>query len=218
MSYTQLDHGEVGRPFAFGIMARGQVMDEILGRCFRTTQMDNGNWTWTLTGYLGKFLTLAEEVAGSRDKCWTFLGIEFYGDTPRTWYQSGEKRLLIRLTDSAATNWGQAVYQLAHEAMHLISPGGEKHPALTFEEGLCTYFQDKIALDFEGFVCPAEPGYREAKADIGKLFSIDELAIKKIRAVQSNLWDVTPEDVRKGIPKVPADLAGRMCAPFRVPR
>jgi len=71
-----------------------------------------------------------------------FLGIEFYGDRPKVWYPGTNKHISIILTDSAREDPPQAVFQLAHEVVHILSPtGGANAPVV--EEGLSALFQER---------------------------------------------------------------------------
>jgi len=187
----------------------------ILKNHFITRHLNNGVYAWTLTTYLGHFITKAESIAAKRDLSWTILGIEFYGNTPMTYYpHTGEKHVVIRLSEKAAGNRGQATYQLAHEAMHLISPGGPENRALSFEEGLCTRFQDAVAWEYEKYSSPAKDPYAGPKADVDQLLGLNPSAIMDIRALEPRLWLVTPEIIQRAVPKVTNVLAERLCSKF----
>lgn len=102
-----------------------------------------GDYTWTLTTRLGQALQMAEGLYGKRDQRWTVLGVEFADNgQPQVWYPgSGEGRsnIVIQLTESAAQNYTVAMFQLAHEVVHVLAPNGTKGATL-LEEELASYF------------------------------------------------------------------------------
>ncbi len=110
---------------------------ELLGTSFP------GGYTWTLTTRLGQALKMAEELYGRRDHGWTLLGVEFSDNgQPQVWYPgSGEGRsnVVIQLTEGAAKDYTVAMFQLAHEVVHVLSPNGTRG-ATVLEEGLASYF------------------------------------------------------------------------------
>jgi len=97
---------------------------------------------FSLTSLLSTMLTDAEQMFGTRDMTYTPVGIEFYGDRPKVWYPGTNKHISIILTDSAREDPPQAVFQLAHEVVHILSPtGGANAPVV--EEGLSALFQER---------------------------------------------------------------------------
>jgi hypothetical protein len=116
---------------------------EALGFCTDPFPTGDG-YNYTLTTLLGVFLREAERRYGLRDKNWTPLGIEFSGDVPTTWFPGNCGNVSIILTDSARKDPPQAIFQLAHEVVHLLAPIG-KGGAIIFEEGLATLFAHEMA-------------------------------------------------------------------------
>jgi len=107
-------------------------------------QKIDGGYTWTLTTRLGQLLLQAERKFGSRDKTWTLLGVEFKTQgQPQVWYPSSGRNarlIAIQLTRNTATNKKRALFQLAHEVIHTLSPAGPGKKSSVFEEGIATYF------------------------------------------------------------------------------
>src|SRR3990167_6713780 len=95
-------------------------------------------YTWTLTSRLGSLLQLAESQFGARDKDYTILGIEFGSTGPFIWYPGNCKNIAIQLSLESLKSEHCALYELAHECIHLLSPTGKKN-ANVLEEGLATY-------------------------------------------------------------------------------
>jgi hypothetical protein len=87
-------------------------------------------------------LAEAERRFGPRDKSWTILGVDFGGSSPNIWYpSSGDKMVVVKLSDNASLDPNRALFQLSHEVIHLLSPsGGKMAPAL--EEGPATHFSE----------------------------------------------------------------------------
>jgi hypothetical protein len=173
--------------------------------------------TFTLTTYLGVFLTEAERVAGPRDKSWTILGIEFFGEereqaVPHIWYPNGF--VAIRLTRDAATDPQKALFQLAHEACHLISPSGSSE-ASNLEEGFATVVGHTLARKYTNVDWKIDPLYREAHDDVAKLLADNPTAIRDVRTLENRLSSVTPDHLKQAVRGIQAQLAERLCHRWR---
>jgi hypothetical protein len=99
-------------------------------------------YTWTLASRLGQLIDLAESEYGERDNSWTILGTEFTNENqPSNWHPGGfaKKKIVFLLTPEAANNKKEAMYQLAHEVIHALSPNNQ-HDANYFEEGIAVFF------------------------------------------------------------------------------
>jgi hypothetical protein len=174
-----------------------------------------GGGTFTLTTYLGRFLREAEALAGPRDPAWTILGVEFFGfehdgAVPHIWFPDTCGNVAIRLTRDAATKPAKALFQLAHEACHLVSPQG-KAGAPNLEEGFATLFGHRLAAKYASVTYPIEPAYRAAHDAVADLLAINPLAIRDIRVIEPRLWMITPEIVTKAIPWLNHDTAAFLC-------
>lgn len=174
---------------------------------------DRSGYTWTLTTRLGQFLREAERLFGSRDMDWTPIGIEFCGEIPQVWYPGNVKFVSIMLTDSARTNPRQALFQLAHEVVHLLSPsGGRGAPVL--EEGLATWFSDNMAADLGINIHTSVASYLEAKSLTEKLLAINPEAVKLIRKNEPRFIKMSADIICHSVPGVDRVLAERLCEPF----
>lgn len=159
-------------------------------------------FTWTVVSRLSDILKNAEKRYGKRDPSWTLLGVEFTNlNQPEIWYpffSDGRKHLIIQLTKSASKNEKEALFQLSHEVIHLLSPAGKAHSSV-FEEGLATYFSiaNMQALNYdidEHYI--SQKKYRKAYQLIDNLyksFPNTEDRIKTLRAQVSKTRDITPE-------------------------
>lgn len=101
-------------------------------------ETDDG-YSWTLVSRLGDMLQELERIYGPRDKSYTILGIEFEKNGPQLWYPGNRKDIIIQLSLEAQYDLPMALYQLAHEAVHLLAPTGGSHSTV-FEEGFATVF------------------------------------------------------------------------------
>ena len=103
-------------------------------------RMDTG-WSYTLVSLLATFIREAEQRYLERDHSWTILGVEFGGDRPCVWYPYNSEFISIKLSLTAASSIDAAIWELAHETIHLLAPTGKPGSATNMEEGLATLFR-----------------------------------------------------------------------------
>jgi hypothetical protein len=115
------------------------------------------------------------------------------------------------LTRDVAREPARAIFQLAHEVVHLLSPSGKTRSAPSIEEGFATVFGHQMGETHADFRCPVDPRYRSAYEDVGELLAKNPAAIKEIRQIEPNLSMVTPHIVAQAVPGIDADLAERLC-------
>ena len=84
-----------------------------------------GGYSWSLTSRLGHMLRTAEERFGVRDKDYSVLGIEFGESGPFIWYPGNCKNIAIQLSIGSRASERCALYELAHECIHLLTPTGK---------------------------------------------------------------------------------------------
>ncbi len=185
---------------------------EALGLCTERLPSNDG-YTYTLTTLLGVFLREAESRYGPRDRAWTPLGIEFYGDIPHLWFPGNCGNVSIMLTDTARLDQRQAIFQLAHETVHLLAPTGGAH-ASVFEEGLATLFSHEMSPLHGGYNISTHALYLLAEAQARQFLAIDPDGVRKIRSVQPSFQEFTPEMICEFCPSVPISLAESLCQPF----
>ncbi len=160
-----------------------------------------GGFTWTLTSRLGDILTDLEEKFGPRDMSYTILGIEFFDDGPQIWYPKSQKHIIVQLSSSARNNLSQAIYQLAHEAVHLLNPSGE-NSASVLEEGLAAYYAwEYTQRNFqEDYSKKAREDYKMAGMLVKKLMETSPNAIKEIRKKFKSLSSISTTDLKTYAP------------------
>jgi hypothetical protein len=116
---------------------------EALG--FATDEIPGG-YTYTVTTYLGLLLREAEARYGKRDRSYTLLGVEYFGDRPHLWFPGDCKHVSIILPDNARQEPLRAFTLLAHETVHLLAPG--TGGTSVFEEGLAQIFQKEMCSEW----------------------------------------------------------------------
>lgn len=142
-------------------------------------------FTWTLTTYALKYLLEAENLYGARTKDYEYVGVEL-NETgpPKVWYL-WNKYIVIQVSQTTASDTKQAILQIAHEVVHVLSANGQP-TTNNLEEGLATYFS-KIATDRDtGDTSYAINSIETTKYIkpyelVDKLMSSDPDAIKKLR-------------------------------------
>ena len=179
------------------------------------TEIPNG-FTWTLASRLGDMLTSAEEMFGPRNKDFTILGIEFCESGPRIWYPKSKKNIVIQLSYSAKTSEALALYQLAHESIHLLSPSGSMM-ANVLEEGLAVYFSwwyIEKALGRDGKSMTDSESYRYAGLLVEKLLKRSPDFFLKARGICPHLWEMTEFQMKKLCPELTDRDAAILSLPF----
>lgn len=183
---------------------------------FCATALDaNDGYTWTLTTRLGSILHEIEEAYGSRDSSWTVLGVEFGPDTPQLWYPGNRKHVVVQLAMNAIDDTPLACYQLAHECVHLLAPGG-RPPAPVIEEGLATVFSENyVERNFGLKNVTSLASYKAAAAAVRELFSLEPSAIRKLRAVQPGFRQFTHDTFAQAGLAIPSVLVAQLLLPFQ---
>jgi hypothetical protein len=184
-----------------------------LGFCCKPLPGVDGH-TWTLTTLLGTLLAEAEERFGPRDATWTPIGIEFGGDNPHVWYPGNRRHVSIMLSETARENPGLALFQLAHEVIHLLAPTGTKGLAPVLEEGLATLFSCEISLRYDLDALPLHPRYLGASSLVQQLLGPYPDAVMRMRERQPNFHRLTAELIQSVVPGSDPHLASDLCKPF----
>jgi hypothetical protein len=181
-------------------------LKEAIGFCCEPLPTKNG-YGFSLTTLLGHFLSIAEMKYGPRNKNWTILGIEFCGEIPHVWYPGNMGYISIMLADMARLNPAEAIFELAHEVVHLLSPNGGG-PAKTIEEGVATIFAHQNSPIRGG-----QASYLEAERLVKELLAIDDHAIRKLREKRPAFSDFTPEFILENY-SISWQSANALCATF----
>lgn len=179
---------------------------------------------WTLTSRLGHMLETFEKVLGPRNGTYRILGIEFTtANRPQVWYPdfgNGLKSLIIQLTRNARHDRNLALFQLGHEAFHLIEPVKPGTTASYFEEGLASYFsvlylkQNGIR---DGASYLTEKKYRVAFDLVVRLTEEHRdfnARLKRFRAQHRSFSRISMKDIQSAFPEAPAADAEQLARSF----
>ncbi|WP_347075890.1 hypothetical protein [Klebsiella pneumoniae] len=143
-----------------------------------TVQNSDNTYSWTLGTRMGQFLSETETLYGARDTTWTLLGFEFNEGRPNIYFPGypARRQIIIRLGEKAFKSAPQAIYQLAHECIHLLAPvvGGD---APVLEEGLATmYSEDKVKALYpspQDAIRTSSQNYMDAAARVRELLQLE---------------------------------------------
>jgi hypothetical protein len=167
-----------------------------------------------ITSKLEHILQTAEERYGARDYSYTILRIEFTQEEQPQIYYPRDKQIIIQITQNCITDIDYAVYQVAHEAIHCLSPMGKK-AANVLEEGLATLFSIEYTRENgNNDLKVYDPKYKDAYKLVEELISIDPEIIKKLRNVQPTISLVNKDLIMKTNPNVPEKLAEDLTKKF----
>lgn len=179
--------------------------------------------SWTLATEAGRMLTELEERYGQRDMSWTLLGVEFRDMNPMIWYPGGNsepdpKHIAIKLSPAAFSNHKEAMYQLSHECVHLLSPQG-KAGAPVLEEGLAKLYSMEIierrCSHPHGQPYGAESEYDVAARHVLQLLQYDPQAIRRLRDTEPAFYRIKPATFADaGLDKVPQSLITELLRTF----
>lgn len=182
-----------------------------VGLC--TTPLPAGDgYGYTLTTILGEFLDDLEARYGPRDRSYTLLGIEFCEAGPMIWYPHNRKNVVVMLSTGVAPHPNNAIFELAHEAVHLLSPtGGRRAPVV--EEGLASRFSVEQTQRY-GSHGTVTPKYARAAAlvEAAEMAAPDFIRDVRIHVPAFTEW--TPELFQKELPAIPTSLVEELLAPF----
>ncbi|AXY01308.1 hypothetical protein L2726_004737 [Vibrio parahaemolyticus] len=110
-----------------------------------------------------ELMSEAEALFGTRDESKVIYQPDWHVDGPHIRYSANKDGAFAELSFAAQTNWRLAVYQLAHETVHLLDQHGGQQTIL-LEEGAAVRFSldmmDKYGFSTAGL--PSIRSYREA--------------------------------------------------------
>ena len=195
---------------------------------FATSRISDDTYSLTLAQLTSVFIAELERLLGSRDPKFTYTGLEF--DTtpnasPHIWFlKTGypghetdldPTHITIRLTEAAQNDANLAIWQLAHECVHLIDPWNTKRegrPSNYLEEGLATWYQNTIIQDIPNTL----PQYVEAKSLIEPYMSELAGTVKHLRTEHNLRISAIddPELLLRHCPEMDAQVAEALCQRF----
>lgn len=188
---------------------------------FRVWQA-NEIWSMTPANYASRFIQEMEKRYGSRDRSWTYVGVDFSDEVPYVWYPGNKetpprKHIAISLSAEAFSDRQRTVYQLAHECVHLLAPV-EDGDAPVIEEGLATVFsEDMIEYWCDNTNKQAyteDKRYVNAAARVRELLALAPDAIPRLRAVEPAFNQMTADTFTRAGLNVPPALVAALLASF----
>ena len=179
---------------------------------FASLKIDGG-YTFTLTTRFGGFLHEAEQRFGPRDMTYTPLGIEFHGSQPQLWFPGNRRHVSVILTDAARSDPGEALFELAHETVHLLAPTGSSSAPI-FEEGLATLFAHEKSHELGLNKATSDPAYLHCEALVRELLTIRPDAVLAARQLQPSFAAMTPDVIKSVDNRVSDGLATALLEPF----
>jgi hypothetical protein len=195
----------------------------MLTRCL-SAQGNYRTYSYTLVSRLGEALTEAEELFGPRNPSYTILGVEFTPgrrsrlQQPKRYPQ--QRYLIIQLSQDATANPGKALRQLAHEALHLLSPTPPESLTV-LEEGLATYFSLRY---LQARNLPAtqasigDPRYWQACQQVRELLDSRPDSLQQLRALRqqrASFSGITPHDLQSNFPNLPQQQVASLTRRFQ---
>lgn len=182
----------------------------------------NGTWSMTPATYASRFIQEMEKRYGSRDRSWTYVGVEFHTGQPQVWFPGSHEtpprqHIAISLSAETFSHRQNMVYQLAHECVHLLAPvvGGG---APVIEEGLATAFSEDMIEEWcdntSKQAYTSDQKYVEAAARVRELLALVPDAIPRLRAIEPAFNQMTADTFARAGLNVPPALVAALLAPF----
>ena len=182
---------------------------------FMTAKEIEGGFTWTLTSRLGQILRGIEPLYGPRDKDYTILGIEFSQSGPQISYPANCKNIVIQLSLFSQENLLSALYELSHEAIHLLSPSGGQM-ASVLEEGLATFHSWNYVLKVldVDYRSRTSHKYREAALLVEKLLTQNPKFFIQVRSKQFDIGKIDVAHIKEFCPQIEDEEADLLVSSF----
>jgi hypothetical protein len=172
-------------------------------------------YTYTLATRTGEILALLETRYGPRDASFNLLGIEFRDGQPGIWFPGDKGDVVVQLGTSAMCDETRALFQLAHECVHLLDPvlGGA---ASVLEEGVATAFALEYARRFQADYSCGDAKYEAATEMATQALDSSPRAILELRAAGGRFSDFSPETLVSACPGLDRRTADVLCSRYGV--
>jgi hypothetical protein len=123
------------------------------------------------------------------------------------------RHVSILLSLSARRDAARAIFQLAHETIHLLAPKGSRN-APVLEEGLATCFSHQMCREWGSTYHSADPAYLGAARIVQDFLDLYPDGVRTLREREPCFTKMTVDVIGKACPNVPPTLAVELCAPF----
>jgi len=159
-------------------------------------------------------LALAEGFFGTRDRSFSIADPRFHERGPFLQHSSEDEHLWVELSNNAAGYWPTAVFELAHESVHLLNP--VKGYTNTLEEGFAVAFQHFVAPVLSGeAISTTLDSYLEAERLVKELGDDVFHSGKKIRQHFRSFSKVNVDSLSKLFPSSKPELLEKLVAECR---
>jgi hypothetical protein len=107
-----------------------------------------------------------------------------------------------------------ACYELAHEAIHLLTPDNSAKTTV-LEEGLATHFATAyVRTEFKHNILATIPSYAAAAVLVQQLLNADQQSIKKLRNTDTAISAITVPQIMTTYPDFNPRVAEKLCSAF----
>ena len=155
---------------------------------------------------------MAETFLGPRDVLKKMYQPQCTGGVPCVRNTPGLDGAFVELSRVAETNWPNAVFQMAHETIHLLNPTAGNTNVL--EEGVAVAFSLEVQSSYGIHVQLELPSYVHAFRLCLELPEGPLAAGRKIRERVGTLSDATAQDLRQLFPNVDEDVLDNLAEGF----
>ena len=158
-----------------------------------------------------EFIDEAEKLFGLRDVTKKIYKPSWDVNGPHVSYTPSKDGAFAELGFNAKTDWRMAVYQLAHETVHLLDQHGGRQ-AYLLEEGAAV----KFSLDmmkkygFDTMSLPSIDSYKQALSLFNALGEDPYLIAKDCRTICGNFFSIDEETLKVRCPKLPKHLVKKL--------
>lgn len=175
-----------------------------------------------------ELIQVAESLFGPISSSWQYHGVIFQDHPPHLYYTPEKSSVQISLSFRSINDDLQRDFQLAHEVCHLLYPSVEPErpmepKTIVINEGISTYFSVIVVNAFHGeeaaqdvlqILAEHSQKYFHAFQQVSALISNDHDAIKKIRAIQPMINNVSKADVRASGLELPEETINVLLETF----
>lgn len=173
---------------------------------------------------LEMILRIAEKGYGPQIPDFRIRGVKFEPGIEIPQIRIEGKDVIVLIDEKNRTECDRLCYQLAHEAIHLLSPVSRAEVSV-LEEGLATHFAALFMRTSFRVVsgCPnskrcwdesGEEKFERAHALYRELDGFDSQAVMKLREIQPIISQLTPTSILSLFAKLSQHTVGELCKSF----
>ena len=174
-----------------------------------TNPVDDPAALWALQLEL---LGRAETLLGSRDQSKKVYRPQFTDCGPNLRNTLNRDGAFVELSRAAETEWAEAVFEMAHETVHLLNPVAGNTNNL--EEGVAVAFSLYVQPAYGINVQPGTTAYDHPHDLVSRLPGGPFAAGRRIRGEVGALSVTTPETLCKLFPELNRQIAADLTQPF----